>query len=131
MSETAAPLVELIDSEGEPFTDGALYLDKYGDTWRAVFDATEFRIVAWADGTTFEALAARRRPDENPIHPWFEGAASVVHSSGPMTPLTGHPTCGECPRQVLPGQTWCSTRCRNADDSHDRHDYATEVDTDA
>lgn len=87
MPETAAPVVELIDNEGEPFKDGALYLDKYGDTWRAVFDATEFCGVAWADGRTFGTEAARRGPGENPVVPWYEGAASVVRSSGPMTPL--------------------------------------------
>jgi hypothetical protein len=35
-------------------------------------------------------------------------------------------TCSQCPREVRPGRTYCSTLCRNADD---RHDDAPEADS--
>lgn len=28
-------------------------------------------------------------------------------------------TCSQCPREVRPGRTYCSTICRNLDDRHD------------
>lgn len=83
-------MAELLDSEGEPFVDGAEYLDKYGDTWRAVFDATEFRGVQKADGSLRESDYTRKpEPGQNVVSPWYEDAESVVRSSGPMVPICG------------------------------------------
>ena len=78
---------DVVDSNGEPLVDGAEYRDRHGDTWRAVFDATEFRHVARADGWTFAAEVTNQRPSDPPVSPWFEGVASIARDFGPMVPV--------------------------------------------
>jgi hypothetical protein len=65
-----------VDSNGDPLVDGAEYTDWHGDTWRAVFDATEFRLVAKASREPIHAVHAR-----------YEDATAVIRSSGPMVPV--------------------------------------------
>ena len=41
---------------------------------------------------------------------------------------TAQATCSQCPREVRPGRTYCSTYCRNLDDRHDADDYRADQD---
>lgn len=68
---------EQVDSNGEPFVDGAEYTDRHGDTWRAAFDASEFLHVKRADETTPSTDCVR----------WCEDIHAVARDFGPMTPV--------------------------------------------
>lgn len=108
MSETTAPAE--VDTDGAEFEDGAEYADRHGDTWRAVFEATEFRHVSRAD----------EDPVDQTCNRWFEDINSVARDFGPMEKVRS--LCAECPTSVPVGTTYCSTRCRNAADRHDEMD---------
>jgi hypothetical protein len=99
-----------LDSFGKPIRDGAHYLDRHGDTWRAVLDATEFRLVQKADNSV--------RPGD--AHPWYEDTASVIRSDGPMVP-TGRPSYG--PDHLRVNAT--TTGAEIDTETHDRHTIET------
>lgn len=66
------------DADGEEFVDGAEYLDRHGDTWRAVFDATEFLHMKRADEEQVDGSCNR----------WCEDITAVARDFGPMTKVT-------------------------------------------
>jgi hypothetical protein len=77
MTETTA--TGHLDADGEEFVDGAEYLDRHGDTWRAAFDATEFLHVKRADeGERADRTCTRR----------CEDITAVARDFGPMTKVT-------------------------------------------
>lgn len=100
-----------LDTDGNRFTDEALYVDSYGDTWKYRSATDELLLVK---------LTYQKAPVTGPnVSDHYEAAQPLARDFGPLTRVPGGRPCAECPETALRGRAYCSTRCRNAADRHD------------
>lgn len=88
---------------------------------------THFKI----EGEPFHNPPSERDVAQAQVHATLAlAAATALNDSEPGMPVADFrawrevagvpiPTCSQCDREVLPGNVYCSTACRNLDDRHD------------